>query len=413
MSARPNSPYSWAIEERGDYQYRVRFRRKGYPKGSRTFESLATAEDYIRRVESEMFASPDNFERAHQKRHEARKTDFGFLLSRYQEEVTPSHKGSDAEHHRINTILRHHIADKAISALAPSDFASYRDQRLLEVSSGSVKREMGIMSRVISHAQNEWGWRDAIPTHPMEGISRPQENPPRTRRLIGDEEEKLLAACKAQKFVRNQKSAEHRKEHPYIYTLVHLAIETAARQGELRKVRWEDVDFDKRTMHLTETKDPKRRYKARTVALTKPAAEVLCAWHKLHDQPATGPVFPGVTAQAIKKAFSNACASAEIRDLHFHDLRHEGTSRLHERYGFSMMEVMTITGHSSTEMQERYTHLFAHELSEKMQKVEAIDGSHITIQLSEQLHNLLRVEALNREITPEDTVVELLHEKLS
>lgn len=412
MSTRPNSPYAWAIEERGDCQFRVRFRRKGYPKGSRTFETLATAEDYVRRVESEMFSSPDNYERAHQKRHEARKTDFGTLLRRYQEEITPTHKGHDAEHHRINTILRHHIAEKPISALTPSDFAGYRDHRLQSVSSGSVKRELGIMSRIISHAQNEWGWRDAMPVHPMEGISRPQENPPRTRRLVGNEEERLLAACKARKFVRNQKNAEQKKEHPYLYTLVHLAIETAARQGELRKVCWEDINFGNRTMHLAETKDPKRRYKARTVPLTKSAYEVLQSWHALHDQPDNGPVFPGLTAQAIKKSFANACTSADIHDLHFHDLRHEGTSRLHERYGFSMVEVMSITGHSSAEMQERYTHLFAHELSEKMQKTESNDSAQITMQLSEELHDKLMAKALRKKLTIEETVMELLLEVL-
>jgi len=50
------------------------------------------------------------------------------------------------------------------------------------------------------------------------------------------------------------------------------------------------------------------------------------------------------------------CGKLKIKDLHFHDLRHEGTSRLFEA-GFSIEQVALVTGHKDWKMLRRYTHL--------------------------------------------------------
>jgi site-specific recombinase XerD len=46
----------------------------------------------------------------------------------------------------------------------------------------------------------------------------------------------------------------------------------------------------------------------------------------------------------------------KIKNLHFHDLRHEATSRLFEA-GFSIEQVALVTGHKDWKMLRRYTHL--------------------------------------------------------
>jgi integrase len=55
-------------------------------------------------------------------------------------------------------------------------------------------------------------------------------------------------------------------------------------------------------------------------------------------------------------AFTRVCKELEIKDLHFHDLRHEGTSRLFEA-GFAIQQVALVTGHKDWKMLRRYTHL--------------------------------------------------------
>ena len=54
-----------------------------------------------------------------------------------------------------------------------------------------------------------------------------------------------------------------------------------------------------------------------------------------------------------------------IEDFHFHDLRHEATSRLFEK-GLNSVEIATITGHKDPRMLMRYTHLRAENLARKL-----------------------------------------------
>ena len=67
--------------------------------------------------------------------------------------------------------------------------------------------------------------------------------------------------------------------------------------------------------------------------------------------------------RGLPGAFLRLCRRLNIDNLHFHDLRHEATSRLFEK-GLNPVEVATITGHKDTRMLMRYTHLRAEDLDE-------------------------------------------------
>jgi integrase len=75
-------------------------------------------------------------------------------------------------------------------------------------------------------------------------------------------------------------------------------------------------------------------------------------------------VFP-IHFEALKTAWRRTCDKAGITNLHFHDLRHEATSRFFEK-GLNVMEVATITGHKDLRMLQRYTHLRAEDLARKL-----------------------------------------------
>lgn len=69
----------------------------------------------------------------------------------------------------------------------------------------------------------------------------------------------------------------------------------------------------------------------------------------------TARIFP-YNSRSVGTAFHRACVTLGIEDLHFHDLRHEGTSRLFEA-GFEIPQVALVTGHKDWKMLRRYTHL--------------------------------------------------------
>jgi integrase len=76
----------------------------------------------------------------------------------------------------------------------------------------------------------------------------------------------------------------------------------------------------------------------------------------IESMPRTAPeIFPFST-DAISAAFTRVCQFLEIDDLHFHDLRHEGISRLFEM-GKTIPQVAAVSGHRTWNSLKRYTHL--------------------------------------------------------
>ena len=323
------------LRKRGPYQWQAQVRKKGQPLQTKTFETRALAEQWARAIEVEMdkgvFVS----------RAEAESTTLRELLERYLAEITPLKKGAVPETNRLRALMRLPLARRYVAGIRGLDIARYRDERLREVSSATVKRDLVLLGHVFEVARKEWG----IHIHnPVRDIKLPSDSRPRDRRLQAGEETRLLAACR-------------QARNPHLLPIVQLALETAMRQGELIRLRWEHIDLNRRTAHLPDTKNGE----ARTVPLSTMAVEVLRALPRsLH-----GDVFPGLTTEAIKRAYIRAVRRAGIEGLRFHDLRHEATTRLFEK-GLNIMEVASISGHKDLRMLRRYTHLKAEDLARKL-----------------------------------------------
>jgi len=232
--------------------------------------------------------------------------------------------------------MRVPLARRFVASIRGMDIARFRDERLRKVTPSTVKRDLVLLGHVFEVARKEWG----IHFHnPVRDIKLPRD-----RRLQAGEETRLLEACRE-------------AHNPWLLPVVQLALETAMRQGELIRLRWEHIDLNRRTAHLPDTKNGE----SRTVPLSTTAVRVLRTLPRsLHGQ-----TFPGVTTEAIKRAYIRAVRRAGIENLRFHDLRHEATTRLFEK-GLNIMEVASITGHKDLRMLRRYTHLKAEDLARKL-----------------------------------------------
>jgi integrase len=130
-----------------------------------------------------------------------------------------------------------------------------------------------------------------------------------------------------------------------------FAIYSGRREDEICRLRWADNDPRTRTGLVRDLKHPGHRLgNHRRFRYTQEA------WQIVLRQPRTGAFIFPYKAGSIKEAFRRACLELGIVDLHFHDLRHEATSRLFER-GYEIHEVQQFTLHSSWQQLERYTHL--------------------------------------------------------
>ena len=299
------------IEKRGQF-WRVKVRRAGLPAQTKTFNNRTHAQQWARSVESDLDKG------IVVDRRTAQRLSLAEVLERYRREVTPTKRGSADENLRLKAMAQRPFARIKMSALTSSHLAAYRDERLKVVSGATVNREFSVLSHAIDTARREWDVY--LPTNPCTLVRRPPQGRPRDRRLQGDEEKRLLAACRG---ARNK----------WLVHFVALAIETGMRRGELLGLLWDNVDLERRTAFLPVTKNGE----SRGVPLSSRAIEVLRAL-----PPSTnGRVFAELTREALKQSFNRAARRAGITGLRVHDLRHEATSRFFEK-GLNVMEVASV-----------------------------------------------------------------------
>lgn len=141
--------------------------------------------------------------------------------------------------------------------------------------------------------------------------------------------------------------------------IIRFAVATAMRQEEICTIRWSDVETRSRMLLIRDRKDPRHK-KGNNQRIPLFAATGYDAWAILEEQRAARSnkddrIFP-FNSKSVGTAFRRGCAELEIADLHFHDLRHEATSRLFEA-GFTIEQVSLVTGHKDWKMLKRYTHL--------------------------------------------------------
>lgn len=283
---------------RGPGQIRVQVRRTGYPTQSRTFENMRDARAWAATVESEMHRG------IFVDRSEAETTTLFQILERYLSEVTPKKRGRIPEASRLKHLMRQPLALRRLAQLKSADFYKYRELRLMEVSGKSVREELNLLSVVLNTAKVEW----SIPVENwVKLISKPPVSEERDRRLMDDEEERVLESARASKA-------------QGLECAIVLAIETGMRRGELAGLEWSQVDLQQHVVQLKLTKNGDDR----TVPLTVRAEAALRAL----PRNISGKVFTFYDSDGMGAAFRRACARAGIEDLRFHDLRHEAASRM-------------------------------------------------------------------------------------
>lgn len=304
------------IVQRGN-KWRVQIRLRGVTR-SNTFERHADAKAWAARTESQILDGLQG--------NASRNKTFGDIAQRYLEEVTPQKRGQREESYRIGRILQAHLSTIYLSDLRPQDIADWRDDRLKEVSSASVIREITTISAICNQAMREWG---LLNDNPVLKISKPKPTKARTRRPTEQEIEEL---CKAMLLTENTTKPELVTQRVALALL--FAIETAMRAGEICGLTWNDIYLTKRIAHLPITKNGS----SRDVPLSKRAIEIIEKLKGIDEKS----VFD-VDAKTLDVLFRRARDKCEIEDLHFHDTRREALTRMSKKVPVEMLA--KISGH--------------------------------------------------------------------
>jgi integrase len=130
-----------------------------------------------------------------------------------------------------------------------------------------------------------------------------------------------------------------------------FALFSTRRQEEITGIVWADLDEDSSRILVRDMKNPGDKIGNDIWCELPPEALAI-----VRAMPRATPVIFPFTTDAISAAFTRACAFLGIEDLHFHDLRHEGVSRLFEM-GRTLPLAASVSGHRSWQSLQRYAHI--------------------------------------------------------
>lgn len=225
--------------------------------------------------------------------------------------------------------LKSHFKGMLFSKINPLHIEDYKKKRLENVQPATINRELATLKHMFNLAKK---WKIAY-ENPVNDVKFFQERKIEMHILTEDEADRLIDASP-----------------DYLKPIIIVALNTGMRRGEILKLRWNDIDFNKHYLFIKETKSGIPR----KVPMNSLVAEAL----KNINRESNFVFYNSKTDERLKniyKAFKIACKTIGIPDLRFHDLRHSAAT-LMVTGGIDLVTVKDILGHSKIEMTMRYAH---------------------------------------------------------
>lgn len=295
-----------------------------------------------------------------------------------------------------------HLFTKRMEEISPWLVEKWRsERRRAGISPATINRDLVTLRAVLSKAV-DW---EILPRHPLRTVKQFKvDNRTMKRFLSFDEESRLRSALTSReaKIRTARRSAnEWRRERGYellldfpeteyvdhVTPIVLLAINSGMRRGEIFKLTWNRVSFERRS--VTVAGETSKSGVGRTIPMNRELLAVLTAWHLQCGSPRQGLVFPSSSGERLTdftSAWRNVLKAADIENFRFHDTRHHFASKLVQS-GVSLAIVRELLGHSDISQTLVYAH---HAPGEKENAVELLSKNIATpgLTLSEEVTRL-------------------------
>ncbi|WP_353981654.1 site-specific integrase [Salinicola endophyticus] len=335
-----------ATFQRRGTRWRAIVRKTGHPSQSKTFSTKARAQAWAKETEGEI---------ENRQAGALPALTIGDALQRHLAHLERTSSRGRKNQTAVNNLCRGLDAEALIGRLEYTDLAEYCATRINVdgVRPATVKSDIMFLSGAVTTCVVEEvlpatlqvkmsNWRKGLQRSEL--IGDPDS---RDRRPSADELDELLSHTRHNKALRRIG----------YHALIRFAIDSCMRLDEICSLRWADLDEAAGTVIVRLRKHPTKRTDE-VVPLMGESLAIIGA------QPRDGErIFP-FNSDSVSNGFRRICRFLGIEDLHFHDLRHEGISRLFER-GYQIQEVAMVSGHRDWKSLKRYVNLRPGELVRK------------------------------------------------
>lgn len=279
------------------------------------------------------------------------------LWKEYKENK-PNLKGIVTDENRFENYIRPRFGNKEPIDLSPLDIDRLRITLLKKRKPATVRNVLELLRRIINFG---------VKKHLCQGIGfkieMPKVNNLKTEDLNPEQLSSLLKAIEED-------------THPHAGPLMLLALYTGMRRGELFRLKWRHIDFERGFIHL---KDPKGGPDEK-IPLNDAARKVLDNHAKTEGSPYVFPGKDGGQRVDIKKQVNRikerAGLGKSFRALH--GLRHVFASGLASSGRVDLYHLQKLLTHKSASMVQRYAHLADPSLAKASQVASEIFTESIT-----------------------------------
>ncbi|MNV08396.1 Phage integrase family protein [compost metagenome] len=330
------------------YTAQIRIKRDGVQvyQESQTFARKQAAQAWARKRGAEL-DEPGAIERAN--RTGGTVSD---MITRYLDEMEKVRPLGKTKKATLNAIAETDFGKLVDSDLNSQQLVDYALWRMSKAGGGvqpqTAGNDLAHLGAVLSIARPAWGYQ--VDPHAM-GDAR------KVLRKLGynlksRERDRRSSLAELGKILSYYEEMQGRRRSSInMLKVVGFAIFSTRRLDEITRIRWADVDEAGQRVMVRDMKNPGQKI----------GNDVWChlpdeAWRILQSMPKErAEIFP-YNSSSISTAWAKACKFLEIGDLHFHDLRHDGVSRLFEM-NWDIPRVSSVSGHRDWNSLRRYTHL--------------------------------------------------------
>ena len=258
---------------------------------------------------------------------------FKVYAMEYLDRITNVEKRAEAP--RVRTTIRRaceRFGKKRLDEITVRDVKRFKEHRTRTCARSTVNRDIHVVKHILAEAADE----GLIVASPVVGKKVPfYKLRKQSKRILTQQEERKVYTAAL----------------PWLKPLIRFSLNTGMRQGEQLGIRWEDVDWKRRMIHLEETKTGIPR----DVPMNNVVEEIL---RQLGPED-SGFVFKKDGKPIVGKTahyfFVKAVRSAGVPHCRWHDLRHTVITRMLVDQGMPMKSVMLIVGHTDMKTTAGYT----------------------------------------------------------